>query len=96
MGAHTPGMHPNRALSGGCRNGLGARETFTTGWYPPQRENERKDRPPFEEKNQDVQLPSFDFTHRSKEGAKNDAPPNHVPPQILPAANAVSSRVADC
>ena len=28
--AHTPGMHPNRALSGGRRNGLGARGTFTT------------------------------------------------------------------
>ena len=28
--AHTPGMHPNRALSGGRRNGLGARATFTT------------------------------------------------------------------
>ena len=25
MGAHTPGMHPNRALAGGRRNGLGAR-----------------------------------------------------------------------
>ncbi len=28
--AHTPGMHPNRALSGGRRNGLGARATFAT------------------------------------------------------------------
>ncbi len=28
--AHTPGMHPNRALSGGRRNGLGARGTFVT------------------------------------------------------------------
>ena len=28
--AHTSGMHPNRALSGGRRNGLGARGTFTT------------------------------------------------------------------
>ena len=26
-----PYMHPNRALSGGRRNGLGARGTFTTG-----------------------------------------------------------------
>ena len=32
--AHTPGMHPNRALSGGRRNGLGARGTFTTDCYP--------------------------------------------------------------
>ena len=40
-----------------------------------QRENERKDRPPFEEKNQDVQPPSFDFTHRSKEGDRDVAPP---------------------
>ena len=39
----------------------------------PQRENERRDRPPFEEKNQDVQPPNFDVTQRSKEGAKNDA-----------------------
>ena len=31
--AHTPGMHPNRALSGGRRNGLGARGTFTTDCY---------------------------------------------------------------
>ena len=31
--AHTPGMHPNRALSGGRRNGLGARATFTTDCY---------------------------------------------------------------
>ena len=28
-----PYMHPNRALSGGRRNGLDARETFTTGCY---------------------------------------------------------------
>ena len=28
--SHTPGMLPNRALSGGRRNGLGARGTFTT------------------------------------------------------------------
>ena len=31
IGSHTPGMLPHRALSGGRRNGLGARETFTTG-----------------------------------------------------------------
>ena len=31
--SHTPGMLPNRALSGGRRNGLGARETFTTDCY---------------------------------------------------------------
>ena len=42
----------------------------------PQRENERRDRSLFEEENQDVQLPSFEITRRSKEGAKNDAPPN--------------------
>ena len=30
MGAHTPGMHPNRALSGGRRNGFGTRGTFAT------------------------------------------------------------------
>ena len=36
--SHTPGMLPNRALSGGRRNGLDARETFTTGCYGlPQR-----------------------------------------------------------
>ena len=29
----------------------------------------------FEEKNHDVQPPSFEFTQRSEEGAKNDAPP---------------------
>ena len=28
-----PYMHPNRALSGGRRNGLGARGTFATGCY---------------------------------------------------------------
>ena len=28
--AHTPGMRAHSALSGGRRNGLGARETFTT------------------------------------------------------------------
>ena len=28
--SHTPGMLPHRALSGGRRNGLGARATFTT------------------------------------------------------------------
>ena len=33
--AHTPGMHPNRALSGGRRNGLGARGTFATDCYAP-------------------------------------------------------------
>ena len=43
---------------------------------PPQRESERRDRPPFEEKNQDGQPSSFECTQRSKEGAKNDAPPN--------------------
>ena len=42
----------------------------------PQRKSERKDRPPFEERNQDVQPPSFDFTQRSKEGDKNVAPPH--------------------
>ena len=31
--SHTPGMLPHRALSGGRRNGLGARATFTTGCY---------------------------------------------------------------
>ena len=41
----------------------------------PQRKNERKDRPPFEEKTQDVQPPSFDFSQRSKEGDKDVAPP---------------------
>ena len=46
----------------------------------PQRENERKDRPPFEEKNQDVQPPSFDFTQRSKEGAEDDAAPRKTRP----------------
>ena len=34
-------MHPNRALSGGRRNGLGARATFTTGWYRSDREPTR-------------------------------------------------------
>ena len=34
IGSHTPGMLPHRALSGGRRNGLGARETFTTGCQP--------------------------------------------------------------
>ena len=33
MGAHTPGMLPTRALSGGRRNGLDAHGTFTTGCY---------------------------------------------------------------
>ena len=33
MGAHTPGMRADSALSGGRRNGLGARGTFTTGCY---------------------------------------------------------------
>ena len=37
--AHTPGMHPNRALSGGRRNGLGARGTFTTDCYEHQEDN---------------------------------------------------------
>ena len=32
--SHTPGMLPHRALSGGRRNGLGARETFATDCYP--------------------------------------------------------------
>ena len=31
--SHTPGMLPHRALSGGRRNGLGARGTFTTDCY---------------------------------------------------------------
>ena len=31
IGSHTPRMLPHRALSGGRRNGLGARGTFTTG-----------------------------------------------------------------
>ena len=42
----------------------------------PQLEKERRAQSPFEEENQDVQPPSFEFTHRSKEGAKDDAPPN--------------------
>ena len=42
----------------------------------PQREKERRAQSPFEEENQDVQPPSFEFTHLSKEGAKDDAPPN--------------------
>ena len=33
IGSHTPGMLPHRALSGGRRTGLGARETFTTDCY---------------------------------------------------------------
>ena len=33
---------------------------------------------PFEEKSQDVQPPSFDFTQRSKEGDKDVAPPGVV------------------
>ena len=33
MDAHTPGRHPNRALSGGRRDGLGPRATFITGCY---------------------------------------------------------------
>ena len=43
---------------------------------PPQREYERKDRPPFEEKRRDVQPPSFEFTQRSKEGDRDVAPPS--------------------
>ncbi len=42
----------------------------------PQREKVRRAQSPFEEENQDVQPPGFEFTHRSKEGAKDDAPPN--------------------
>ena len=34
---------------------------------------------PSEDKNEDVQPTSFDFTQRSKEGAKNDAPPDAPP-----------------
>ena len=49
------------------------RDDFCHGLLPPQHENERKDRPPFEEKNQDVRPPSFDFPQRSKEGVKKDA-----------------------
>ncbi len=43
------------------------------------KESERTDLPS-KAKSQDVEPPSFEYTQRSKEGAKNDAPPNEQRP----------------
>ena len=43
------------------------------------KESERTDLPS-KAKSQDVEPPSFEYTQSSKEGAKNDAPPNEQRP----------------